>query len=66
MYLRKTDRTFIVSRIQKIKDMLAEIKILDKTYSNNKDEEIINLYNEKYSYIQIYLEDIQNITNGGK
>lgn len=65
MYLRKRDREFIASRFDKIENMVAEMKILDKRYVKTTDERILSLYNEKYSYLRIYLEDIEKIIGGG-
>lgn len=63
MYFKKTDRDFVNERIRQVEDMISEMKILDKRYIKTEDEEIIKLYDEKYSYLKIYIEDIKNTLN---
>lgn len=65
MYFKKTDRDFINERLENIENMIAEMKIIDKHYIKIKDEEIINLYDEKYSFLKVYIEDIKNTLNKG-
>lgn len=63
MYFKKTDRDFVNERLGNVEDMVSEMKILDKRYIKTEDEEVIKLYDEKYSYLKIYIEDIKNTLN---
>lgn len=63
MYFKKNDRDFVNERLRQVEDMISEMKILDKRYIKTEDEEIIKLYDEKYSYLKIYIEDIKNTLN---
>lgn len=63
MYFKKTEQDFVNDRLRRIEDMISEMKNLDKTYIRTEAEEIIELYDEKYSYLKVYIEDIKNTLN---